>query len=646
MIQVPGSWEAAGYARRVDGPARYRRTVAVPAALDGCRMQLQFDAVSYAAEVSVNGTPVGTHIGSWTPFALDVTDAIRPGEDNEIALTVYKPGGRYGLRESLAGFLPDVAVMFGGIWQPVRLAAFRGAALSDLTLHPDPATGRVELRAAVHNGDGQTADVTITAPEGHTVATERVPVTDGAIAVQITVPGPDLWGPGHPALYAVTIRLDDGTTVDQTFGFRTLAADGERLLFNGTPVCLRGTLNWGWYPDLLCPAPDDATIREEFRRIRALGYNLMKLCLYVPSPRYFEIADREGMFLWLEFPMWLPDVTSHLRAQAPQEYADIVAAVHRHPSVVLYSLGCELDQAADPAFLSDLEHIVRADTRGSLLCDNSGSGEAYGSQPLDTTDFYDYHFYCDLEFFDPLVDHFRRDWRPAKPWIFGEFCDADDYRDMEAIAAAFGGELPWWYVEQNPIHPLSKLSFSMQRERMAALDLDISSAALARLSRWQSLAIRKAILEKVRARAGMGGYVVTGLRDTPLATSSMFDDLGCSKYPSEAFRAFNADNVLLLGRGRRRVWLRGGDRPAPQEPTCLVAGERAGFEIILAHSGDALPDGVLTWQVTTLDPEAEPLARGEVAVPAPPDDDRPHRVARAAFDVPPSELGLDPAFLR
>ena len=54
------------------------------------------------------------------------------------------------------------------------------------------------------------------------------------------------------------------------------------------------------------------------------------------------------------------------------------------------------------------------------------------------------------------------------------------------------------------------------------------------------------LLEKVRARDGMGGYVITSLRNTPLA-SSLFDDPGRSKYDPATFRQFNADTVLLLG---------------------------------------------------------------------------------------------------
>src|SRR5258708_38852782 len=98
---------------------------------------------------------------------------------------------------------------------------------------------------------------------------------------------------------------------------------------------------------------------------------------------------------------------------------------------------------------------------------------------------------------------------------------------------------------------------------MAKLDIPFDGQALQRISRQQSFVVRKTILEKVRAKSSMGGYVVTGLRDTPLATSSMFDDLGRAKYEADDFREFNSDSVLVLEQGRGRVWKHGGDRPTP-----------------------------------------------------------------------------------
>ena len=327
---------------------------------------------------------------------------------------------------------------------------------------------------------------------------------------------------------------------------------------------------------------------------------MMKLCLYVPSPRYFEIADEEGMFLWLELPLWLPQITPRLEQQALIEYAEIVAAAQHHPSIVIYSLGCELEANVNPDWLEQLNAVVRSKVSDVLVCDNSGSGEAYGCV-ADLADFEDYHFYCDVQFFDQLVDHFHRDWRTPRPLIFGEFCDADDYRNVDELIAANGGEPPWWYVEQNPIHPVTKIGFSTQIERMKHAELGVDAAELVQISRRQSYVVRKAILEKVRARSGMGGYVITGLRDTPLATSAMFDDFYRSKYPPEDVAMFNADSVLVLGRGRARVWSHDGDRPSPFEPFCFQAGQQTVLDVVLSHVGKPLNGGVLTWQISWRD---------------------------------------------
>ncbi len=321
-------------------------------------------------------------------------------------------------------------------------------------------------------------------------------------------------------------------------------------------------LSWGWDPKTLAPRPSDDEIRAEFRRVRELGFNLYKLCLYVPPENVFRIADEEGMLLWLELPLWLPHLTDHLRDQARIEYADIMRQIHHHPSVVIYSLGCELGaDMADARLLDDLNGIVRSKTSGVLVCDNSGSGEAYGGLSFDYADFNDYHFYADLHYFVPLLDLFRRDWRPARPLIFGEFCDCDDYRDPADLLEA--GQRPQWRdyfgIEGN----IQRWAYSQQEERLAAHALPFSDAQLRDISRQQSLMVRKTILEQTRLRRDIGGYVLTGLRDTPMSTSGVFDDSGRSKYPADEFRRFNDEAVLLLESGRSRRWTHGGDRPEP-----------------------------------------------------------------------------------
>lgn len=623
VINVPGAWEAQGFPRDTEGPAVYERRVDAPAAWAGRRVQLQFGALSYHVEAEVNGVPVGAHAGMWAPFAFDVTDALRPGAPNHIRLTVFKPGERYPMREVLAGFLPDVCLAFGGVWQAAALVAFPGPAVSDMWLHPDLDSGNVTVRAALHGANGRRLSVRILDPDGKTAA-ESHPGHDGAsFEATLHVEPVRPWSPAHPDLYTLEIAVDamgggPGAVARRRFGFRALSHEGEQLMFNRQPASLRGVLNWGWYPDQLAPAPDEATIRDEFRRVRALGFNLIKLCLVVPSPLYFDLADEMGMFLWLELPMWLPDVTDRLRDQAPHEYRDILREAHSHPSIVLYSLGCELGENADAAFLGQLNALLRHSATGILACDNSGSGEAYGGLTFDYADFNDYHFYCDLHYFAPLVDHFRRDWRPARPWIFGEFNDMDDYRDLDEIAAASGGELPWWYTARNPIHAEDRLAYHRQRERMAQLDLGagFDGPAIQRISRAQSFVVRKHILEKVRARAGMGGYVVTGMRDTPLATSAVFDDLGRAKYDAAAFRQFNADTVLILEQGRARRWIHGGDRPTPQDLHNHVGGAPVSLRLVLSGASPEPPARQARWRLLT--PNGAAALSGSVELPAAP----------------------------
>ncbi|MDZ4764822.1 MAG: hypothetical protein SGI73_09745 [Chloroflexota bacterium] len=379
-----------------------------------------------------------------------------------------------------------------------------------------------------------------------------------------------------------------------------LRADGATLRLNGEPIHLRGILSWGWNPATLAPTPTDAEIRAEFERVRALGFNLYKLCLYVPPQNLFDIADEMGMLLWLELPLWWQRMTPHLRAQVLTEYADIFAAVKRHPSIVIVSLGCELDASmADGELLGQLNDMARGAFPGALICDNSGSGEAYKGLAFDYADFNDYHFYADLHYFSPLCDHFRRDWRPERPTIFGEFCDCDDFRAPDDIDFA-RARLDLLGVEGNT----DRWAYSEQVQRMTAArasigGLPFSDAQIRDVSRKQSCLFRKTILEKTRARTGMAGYVITGLRDTPISTSGIFDDNDQPKFDADAFKMFNADTVLLLEQGRGRRWTNGGDRPAPFDLYNHTAGETVSLRIV--GSGLKPLNGQLTWRLTDSD---------------------------------------------
>lgn len=639
-IQVPGVWEALGCPLDVD-EARYRRSFEIPAEWVGARIYLRFGAVSYYAEVLINGQPIGIHEGLWSPFEFDITAVIRIGEANQIEIRVVKPSndedGDYPYRKVLVGFIPYVSTTFGGIWQDVELVAHRTAAWQDLHITPDWRTGHVLIRAALHGEvDGLAAQVEIRAANGELVSSEERAVHDpDEQVVVLTVSDSQCWSPASPVLYDATMRLIRGNTVvaetTRRFGFRQLHTDGDRLLLNGEPCNLRGILAWGWDPDTLVPTPTDSQIRDEFRRVRDLGFNLYKLCLYVPTRNVFDIADEEGMLLWLELPMWWQIMDGHLREQAPAEYADILAQVHHHPSVVICSLGCELSaDMADAELLGTLNDIVRGSTDNVLVCDNSGSGEAYEGLIYDLADFNDYHFYAELHDFAPLLDHFRRDWREQRPCIFGEFCYSDDYRDP-AVLVDPDGRRAWWRDLLGVGSSIERWAYRDQEARMEALGLSHTDEELASLSRRKSLLIRKYTLETVRSRRGMGGYVVTGLRDTPISTSGVFDDHNQNKFDSRLFRQFNADAVLILECGRSRKWVN-ADQPYPRDRFNHWSGDSANFHVVISYVGTRPSENVLHWQLNR--PDNMRYIQGEASISTLPAPGIPGEIARIDVVMP------------
>jgi hypothetical protein len=443
---------------------------------------------------------------------------------------------------------------------------------------------------------------------------------DGSLRVSIPISEAKVWSQNQPALYNIRVSLFEAgkllARTSQKTGFRSLRAEGDQLLLNGEPVLLRGILSWGWEPEQIAPAYTAEQAREEMRRVRELGFNLIKLCLLVPNPAYFEAADEEGMLLWLEYPMWLPQVTDDLRRQAPTEYAEITQAVHHHPSLVVYSLGCELSQAVDGDLLGALNQAVRGGVFNVLLCDNSGSGESYGGLDFDYADFTDYHPYYDLHYFEPLLDNWRRDWQPPRPWIFGEFCDSDTFRDLDEIIQANAGQRPWWLTEENPVTRWRTEAKAMLEadERFDKAQTGFSAQELLKISRAQALVVRKYTLELIRRRKGIGGYVVTGLRDTPISTSGLWDDFTRPKWTAKQFLPINGEAVLSLDGSRRRRWQYGGDRPDRLDIYNHWSGAQGHWAVILSLTGSEWPTGAgLTW--TLIDGGGSQLASGTNRVP-------------------------------
>lgn len=598
-VLVPTTWEREGFPKTLEGPVwfavRVDAAVAVGAAIEQGqdeRVIIRFSAVSYFTTIWVDGTRIAAHRGMWDPFDVDVTGVIGPG--SVIALEVYKPWSQFPVRESLAGFIPYVTTTFGGPWQPVELVTCGDLSITDAWVRTDPtsSSGRAVASVTVHSDRSRNGVTLVVAREAGAHVLRVVDTPAGVSTWELDLEALDLpwWSPDAPALAELAVSVTFEETSDSRrirAARRTVSAEGTRLLLNGRPVYPRGVLHWMAYPDRFSPDPSRERVLAELRAIRALGYTMVKLCLVLPPEIYFEVADELGVFLWVEFPMWLPRVTGGYADQAVAEYRAMLRRIRNHPSILLYTLGCELSSDANADLLERLYTLVRTETGGALVRDNSGSAEAYGGVAVEFADFSDYHFYAEAHLFSDLMDHFLPAWKPARPLFFGEYCDSDTFRSIAAIEDELDHD-PFWADDdpvRNPQGVRWDYNVVTNRERLASLPIDIPFEQITERSCERSLEYRKSILEQTRLHHAPSGYVITNIQDTPVTTSGMLDDFGELKFDPAEFKRFNADTVLLVTRGRRRAWRAGGDRRQFLDEQCVAADELVHLNVICSHFG-------------------------------------------------------------
>lgn len=334
----------------------YRRKFTVPSNWKGQNINLNFGAVDWKADVWVNGMKVGGHEGGYSPFTLNMTEALKPGE-NEVVVRVFDPSDKgtqpRGKQVSNPNSIWYTPVT--GIWQTVWMEPVNANNIGKLRITPDVDRNRLIVQVP-ETGEGiieiEVFDNGKKVAQGKGVAGETIEVEMPADV--------KLWSTENPYIYDVTATLTkDGKVTDKVGSYAAMRKVGMkrddkgviRFTLNDEPIFHFGPLDQGWWPDGLYTAPSYEAMVYDIDETKDLGFNMIRKHVKVEPELWYEYCDRNGVLVWQDMPSgdkkkkW-QNHNYHIGSeferskesdkQFRKEWLEIMDNLHNHPSIVVW----------------------------------------------------------------------------------------------------------------------------------------------------------------------------------------------------------------------------------------------------------------------------------------------------------------------
>ncbi len=397
-VSVPNAWNAGdnSVASMIGTVGWYRKDFRLPDRRRRLDWVIRFESVNYRSKVWLNGKPIGSNTGAYLPFEIRLPRGLlKRGGQNRLVLRI--DNRRRGSDFPPSGVAPNGSPgggwwNYGGILREVYLDRIDSIGITNVGVRPNLPCRRcdatVNVGVKVRNFARRTLPVQVSGSYGgrplrlgtRSVGAGRVASFTGRVRVR----HPRLWAPGHPKLYRVRLRVDGAGRKLVGYrlksGIRSIKVVGGRLLLNFEPVHFRGV---GLHEDdpQAGFAINSARRHQIIAQVEELGATVIR-SHYPLHPELHELADRAGILVWSEIPVYAVKTPylrrAEVRSRAVRVLAQNVLENRNHPSVMLWSIGNELSSRPGP---EQAEYIRRAVARGHALDPTRPVGLAVAGYP-------------------------------------------------------------------------------------------------------------------------------------------------------------------------------------------------------------------------------------------------------------------------
>lgn len=582
------------------GPAWYQREIAFPKEWAGKRIFMYFERTHWLSSIFVDTKEVSKLDYISVPHCHELTDFVKPGKTHLITLCIDNRY-QYDTHKWNHAHTEFTQINWNGILGEMKLIAVDPVYVDDMQLYPDvtekTVTARLQIRNYTDKPFEGTARFHITGDDGYNL-TRELPVNgkdslvsfEGKIALGKDI---QLWDEFHPNLYRVECKLltSVGETnyeheKEVTFGMREVAQGKNHVLVNGHPIHLRGTVENAVFPKTGYAPVDDASWERIFRILKDYGMNHMRFHSWCPPAAAFRMADKLGVYLQVELPMWGKDGEPGEPARWDffrREQKAILKEYGNHPSFILYCNGNEI--SGDFDFIEELtrygrEHDSRHLFSGSTARKRVASDQFYtthqttsgGATVYEGRPYTDWDICKGTNIDVPVISHET-----------GQRCVYPDY----SIIAKFDG-------------PVEARNLEKFRSQLEANGMGDQADDFFRASGAQTVFEYKDVIEAQLRTSTSAGFQLLSINDLPeqgYAPVGILDPFWDSKglITPEEFRHFCSPTVPLL-RFEKRVW-NGGE-------TFEAVAEVYNF------SDRSLKNSKVSWQL--LDEQGKTLRQGKL----------------------------------
>jgi beta-galactosidase len=383
QLNVPHDWSiegpfgaefGSGNGFAPGGIGWYRKHFKLDADQKGRVVAIEFDGVYDYSEVWVNGQLVGGRPYGFSSFQVNLTPFVKFGSDDNV-IAVRVDHSRFADSRFYTG---------SGIYRNVRLVitdklqiAHWGVSVTTPKIKSDSAM--VHIETTVENGStgkGKfSLESDVVAPGGEIVASLTTAKSAAGnstqtLAQEIKIVKPELWSLDSPVLYTLKSRIKSGdAVVDETetpFGIRTTTFDADKgFLLNGVSTKLKGVCIHHDAGSLGAAVPDQV-LERRLRLLKEIGVNAIRTSHNPPDPALLNLCDQLGFVVMDEafdeftpgknkwVTGWNNGVPGHFGYSeifdqwSVTDVSDLVRRDRNHPSIILWSIGNEVDYANDP----------------------------------------------------------------------------------------------------------------------------------------------------------------------------------------------------------------------------------------------------------------------------------------------------------